>query len=497
MLFTAQLSLERGLRLLSEAADGSERSLTPEAEADDSLEAHILQNAIFARSYRRLAHVLLAQSMPRVGMPIDIVADGKPMGLVQCTVNAVHANTTVDVLVPMSSTSSKLLTGLSLEEIEEVGGQRFGTSPMRLERLIEAAMHFGKADTLVDDVADGAEHDRTALAKILEMLAAAQSLTSLQAEQTMDAVWGAWGALVPDLPHPLETVASTDISRANLLALAKGIRQHDPHETIARASKMEETEPFQAGQLVVLRGARARGCLQPSAVGRLEYVLPREFKPLRVLCATGATSLFQHDDLRRAPDDATFTVPTPTKIEVGMLVVSTGISATTCIEQPVHPLYRFARVLQDDRSDVPYKLECPNGLQVWSKASFVKPAPEGAVFTRIPRPQLGDLVVRAAGSSRDACLATPTTVGKVIVDDRSSMPFKVQCPKAGVSTYWYRAEQVQLAPAGAAYEAPSASSVLPDNLFAEGPNPDAGGMFITCILGLLILCCCCCCCSSS
>ena len=168
-----------------------------------------------------------------------------------------------------------------------------------------------------------------------------------------------------------------------------------------------------------------------------------------------------------------------------MLVVSTGISATTCIEQPVHPLYRFARVLQDDRSDVPYKLECPNGLQVWSKASFVKPAPEGAVFTRIPRPQLGDLVVRAAGSSRDACLATPTTVGKVIVDDRSSMPFKVQCPKAGVSTYWYRAEQVQLAPAGATFEAPSASSVLPENLFAEGPDADAGGMFITTALNVV------------
>eukprot|EP01043_Picozoa_sp_COSAG02_P007258 COSAG02_NODE_215_length_28614_cov_43.077047_7_plen_1563_part_00 len=61
------------------------------------------------------------------------------------------------------------------------------------------------------------------------------------------------------------------------------------------------------------------------------------------------------------------------------------------------------------------------------------------------RPATGDRVILAPGES-EGCLSG-TTVGTVVVDDGSRVPFQVRAPDG--ATYWYRAEQVVLAEAAA------------------------------------------------
>ena len=136
---------------------------------------------------------------------------------------------------------------------------------------------------------------------------------------------------------------------------------------------------------------------------------------------------------------------------VGSLVVRSGSEGSLCMDN----INDVGRVKIDDHSSMPYNVECPTGRTWWFYKPGVAPAPAGAVFGRaagggaaVSGIGVGSLVVRS-GSAGSLCMADSNDVGRVKIDDKSSMPYKVECPTG--RTWWFHAEEVALAPAGAVY----------------------------------------------
>jgi hypothetical protein len=258
-------------------------------------------------------------------------------------------------------------------------------------------------------------------------------------------------------------------ARAEALRLSSEVEAEGGTGSDAAASA-PESAALKPGTLLSLRGARARGCLQPGEVGQLEYRIPREYKPLRVICESGSTALYRMGDVKSAPAGSAFKLPP--RITAGSLVVSALSQSTTCFPG----VGQVAKVLIDDGTDTPFKLDCPNGARMWTQARMVRLAPEGAVFEGVERLQVGALVVPSSASATvGACLSSIDAVGKLIKDDGTNvMPYKVMCPTG--RTWWHNLNEVKPAPEGA--------------VFKEDEGGGLGGLGALFIL--IVLCCCCC-----
>ena len=130
------------------------------------------------------------------------------------------------------------------------------------------------------------------------------------------------------------------------------------------------------GDLVQLTGQHTLGCLSPDAVGRVEAILPREFRPVKVLCETGVVVYYRKKDLEPAPADAKF-IPPAVMFRVGALVISAVGSNTCFLDGGPEDV---GKVLKVDRSDHPYHIDCPAGRVISGAVHQIKQAPPGAKF---------------------------------------------------------------------------------------------------------------------